>query len=80
LWKLHKKRISLLITADKDFGYLIYKQQLKCPGVVLIRVTDEKLQGSKIVGCLRKYKAKLAGNFVVITDKKIRIRPFHTAG
>ncbi len=27
----------IIITNDKDFGYLIVKQRLKCPGVIFIR-------------------------------------------
>ena len=70
------KEDLIIITNDKDFGYLIVKQRLKCPGVILIRV-DEISQGNTILSIIQKYHYKLKNHFTVITDKKVRIRPLN---
>jgi len=70
------KEDLITITNDKDFGYLIHKQRLKCPGVILIRV-DEISQGNTILAILQRYHYKLKNHFTVITDKKVRIRPLN---
>jgi predicted nuclease of predicted toxin-antitoxin system len=68
------KEDLIIITNDKDFGYLIFKQRLKCPGLILIRI-DEIGQGNVILAILQKYRHKLKNHFTIITDKKVRFRP-----
>lgn len=66
----------ILITEDKDFGELVYRQRLHHRGVVLVRVdgisNDEK---ARIVACaIREHEADLPGAFTVIQHGTIRIR------
>lgn len=66
----------VLITSDKDFGELIYKQRLPHKGVILLRLVDEtnKNKIRVLSNLFRKYTDELKGNFVVVTDALIRIR------
>lgn len=67
---------SILITSDKDFGQLIFKEKQLHSGVIFLRLEDEspinKIAALKFA--LPKY---VAGKFIVIEEKggKFRIRP-----
>ncbi len=66
----------ILITNDKDFGKLVFKEKLKSIGVVLFRLKDESFR-AKIVALeqlLQTYSSRLVGNFVVVSKNKVRIR------
>jgi predicted nuclease of predicted toxin-antitoxin system len=72
--ELAQEKERILITGDKDFGYLVFRQYKRCHGLVLLRV-DEHEKRSLFVDCFDKYQDKLKGCFTVITDKKIRFQP-----
>lgn len=63
----------IILTGDKDFGELIFRLEKPSKGVVLFRALttdpEEMLELSK--GALSKAK----GNFVVVKEGGIRIRP-----
>jgi predicted nuclease of predicted toxin-antitoxin system len=67
----------IIITNDKDFGYLIFKMQLPPPAIILFRIKDEspdeKINAIKNVLLLPE--EKIQNHFIVIDEKKIRIRP-----
>lgn len=70
---------AILITSDKDFGELIFKEKQPHSGVIFLRLTDQtsenKIQAIKFV--LSKYK-KINDKFIVVTKKEngfnLRIR------
>ncbi len=66
----------ILITNDKDFGYLIFKNRMAHCGVILMRLEDET-SGNKIAvlsGLLRGHgKSITENNFIVVTETSIRI-------
>jgi predicted nuclease of predicted toxin-antitoxin system len=67
----------ILVTHDKDFGELAFKLGLSAmSGVVLIRLSgaDPREDNSRIVKILSSH-TDFTGNFTVITDDKIRVRP-----
>jgi len=66
----------ILITEDKDFGELVYRQRLHHRGVVLIRVDGiSNAEKARIVACgIREHEAELPGGFTVIQHGTIRIR------
>lgn len=64
----------VIVSLDKDFGKLIYRQKMKCPGVVLIRVRDESARNEVAYKMLEELGPGCYDNFVVITDKKTRKR------
>lgn len=65
----------ILITSDKDFGEMIFKNNQEHCGILLLRLIDErpanKIQILSIV--LQNHAQDLMGNFVVATEKTIRI-------
>jgi predicted nuclease of predicted toxin-antitoxin system len=65
-----------LITNDKDFGELIYRSRLPHAGVLLFRLQDETAANRvrMIRQVLHSCGNKLQGNFVVASERKIRIR------
>lgn len=65
-----------LITADKDFGELVYRQKQIMPGVVLVRLAGlSSLQKAEIVSKgISQHKGELLHSFAVITPGAIRIR------
>jgi predicted nuclease of predicted toxin-antitoxin system len=67
---------SILLTGDKDFGELVFRQGRAAQGVVLIRLfgisQEEKAEIVSQVFC--DYSDKFSGNFTVVGKKKIRIK------
>ena len=64
----------ILITNDKDFGEKVYREGRLHRGIVFLRLEDERaiIKVKTIQILLEGYKDKLADNFVVVTEKKIR--------
>jgi len=77
--KLANCESRILITNDKDFGKLIFRQGRITQGILLIRAVNEessnKLRLVKEV--LEKAKKKLEGNFMVVNEVGIRIRKIY---
>ena len=71
-----RKEKRIIITNDKDFGELIFYQKLNTYGIILLRLSNESAENKieVIENFLSKYSSKIWGNFIVITDDKIRIR------
>ena len=65
----------ILITCDKDFGEMIFKNKRPHCGVLLLRLVDEKPTNKirMLESILENYHQDLRGNFVVVTEKTIRI-------
>jgi len=65
----------ILITNDKDFGELIFRDKKTHKGVVLLRLDDEraanKIRVLKIL--IERYADQLNNNFVVVTENAVRI-------
>lgn len=72
---ISEKRI--IVTNDKDFGELVFQQNYKPRGVLFLRLEDESTFNKiRVVRTIvRHYLPMLEGNFVVVTDRKIRKRP-----
>jgi len=67
----------VVVTADKDFGELIFRDRLTTHGIILLRLDDMKV--SEILARLRSVssviEANPSGRFIVITETKVRVRP-----
>jgi predicted nuclease of predicted toxin-antitoxin system len=65
-----------LLTADKDFGELIYRQKRITSGVILIRLAGlSPIQKAEIVSRgVNRHQHELPLSFTVITPGAIRIR------
>ena len=63
-----------MITNDKDFGEKVFRENYKHKGIILLRLEDErsivKIKTIKLL--LDNYIKKLADNFVVATETKVR--------
>jgi predicted nuclease of predicted toxin-antitoxin system len=70
-----EKRI--LVTNDKDFGELVFRQRRSLEGVIVLRVKGQQIQDKmRILGSLLKnHQDKIAGSLVVLSKDKIRIIP-----
>ena len=66
----------VLVTNDRDFGELIFLQRKASSGVLLFRSSSEKSSDrvSLVRKLLQSFADRLEGNFVVVSDEKIRIR------
>lgn len=67
---------ALLLTADKDFGELVFRQHRITSGVVLLRLAGSSpIQKAEIVAlALKQRGTELKDAFSVITAKAIRVR------
>ncbi len=73
---LHKAFVEdwILITNDKDFGEKVYRERRPHKGVVLLRLDDERAASkiNTLQRLLERYSDRLAGNFVVVTESRVR--------
>lgn len=69
-----EKRV--IITNDKDFGEIVYRQKLISSGIILLRLPDltDQVKWDIIANVFSKDLIKV-GNFIVITKDKIRVSP-----
>lgn len=68
---------AVLLTADKDFGELVFRRRLSSAGVVLLRLSGlgprEKADLVKLVFSL--HEPRLHATFTVVEPRALRIRP-----
>ena len=69
-----EKRI--LVTNDKDFGYLFFKSDLPAYAIILFRFRDESpaLKIKAIEAVLKLPRDKVLNHYIVVSENKIRIR------
>ena len=74
---LANQQKALLITSDKDFGELIFRQNRQASGVLLVRlaVLSPTEEAEVVALVIRKYSDKLLHAFTVITPQGVRIHP-----
>jgi len=67
----------VLLTADLDFGELVFRERLTSHGVVLLRMEDLTLQErlARLHVVWESLEAHAIGQFVVITAERVRVRP-----
>jgi predicted nuclease of predicted toxin-antitoxin system len=65
----------ILITNDKDFGEMIFRENKPHNGFILLRLGDERsINQIKVIGqLLDQYIDQLSGNFVVATETTVRV-------
>lgn len=73
---LANQESSLLLTADKDFGELVFRQGKIASGIILIRLAGlSSVQKANLVASVINQRlTELAKAFTVISPKSIRIR------
>ncbi|HEX5470607.1 MAG TPA: DUF5615 family PIN-like protein [Lacipirellulaceae bacterium] len=67
---------AVLLTADKDFGELVFRQNRVHSGVVLVRLfgVSAELKAGIVVEAIQDHGDKMPGSFAVISVGIIRIR------
>jgi predicted nuclease of predicted toxin-antitoxin system len=70
------RREALLVTADKDFGELVFHLRRVTTGVILIRLAGLSAQtkAELVAKAVAEHTTNLAGAFTVVTRNRIRIR------
>ncbi len=65
----------ILITNDKDFGEMVFRERRPHKGIILLRLEDERISNKiAVLGRLFEQHAdELGGNFVVVTETTVRI-------
>ena len=68
---------AILITADKDFGDIVFRRKLVNRGVILLRLAgltaEEKC--SLTIQALERHRSQLESAFTVVTAQQVRVRP-----
>jgi predicted nuclease of predicted toxin-antitoxin system len=69
-------RGAVLLTADKDFGELVYRQGRVHGGVVLIRLSGLSAQTKveTVCGAVKKHGSEFVNAFSVISAGMVRVR------
>jgi predicted nuclease of predicted toxin-antitoxin system len=67
---------SVLLTADKDFGELVFRQRRLHAGVVLLRLAGltPAIKARIVAAGIRAHASELEAGFCVVTDRAVRIR------
>ncbi len=67
----------MVITMDKDYGELVFKQGQPHTGVLLLRLDDARASEkvSAVSEILKEYSKKIAEKFCVYKDGRLRVRP-----
>ena len=76
-----QQRNRILITRDKGFGSLVFLGNIDCPGVILLRISPERMDDVHTeLGRLLKEntEADLQKNFTTVEPEKHRIRHIPT--
>ena len=71
----------LLLTEDKDFGDLVFRQARPVPGLVLVRIGPEGRlrKGPRLLAAIDRFSDSLFGRYTVIEDARFRSRPLRSA-
>ncbi|WP_431203395.1 DUF5615 family PIN-like protein [Bradyrhizobium betae] len=66
----------ILLTADKDFGELVFRRGQAVPGLVLLRIDPEKgkLVQVRLLEAIDRFGQGLFGRYVVIDELRFRSR------
>ena len=65
----------ILLTEDKDFGWLVFAGRVESPGVILIRfpASARGLLAEAVLKLVREHASQLVGAFVVLQPGTARI-------
>lgn len=82
VFKLANSENRILITNDKDFGEIVFRQKLVSEGIILIRLEtpDIKEKVKLVKKLLIFYREKVRNHFVVINQNKFRAMSLNNTG
>jgi predicted nuclease of predicted toxin-antitoxin system len=67
---------AILLTADKDFGELVFRQRLVHAGVLLIRLAgiEPDVKATLVAAMLERHGEELGTGFAVLSERSFRLR------
>lgn len=67
----------VILTEDKDFGDLVFRDRRNSHGVVMLRLEDlpASLRLARLQAVWAVIEAGMPGSFLVVTETKVRRRP-----
>ena len=70
------KADGVLLTADKDFGDLVFRQRLLHSGVLLIRLAgvESGMKAGLVAATFDQHAAELSTGFAVLSRRSLRFR------
>jgi predicted nuclease of predicted toxin-antitoxin system len=73
---LANRENAILITADKDFGELVFRLRRIATGVILIRLAglSTSVKGDIIIKTIQEHESEIFSAFTVLSPTSIRIR------
>lgn len=77
IFKMAQKENRVLLTNDKDFGEIVFRQKLITTGIVLFRIKGQDVKGKEklLKRLLSAHSDKIARHFVVVAMDKFRFIP-----
>ncbi len=75
---MSNRETTLLLTADKDFGEIVFRQRLHTHGIVLIRLAglSPSRKAEIVASAINQHATELPRAFAVIAPGVFRIRRF----
>lgn len=75
--KLANEQGIVLLTGDKDFGEMVYRDKRFTCGIVLIRLAglSNQEKAEVVTNVIREHGNELGNAFTVISSHNLRIRP-----
>jgi predicted nuclease of predicted toxin-antitoxin system len=72
---------GVLLTADKDFGDLVFRQRLSHSGVLLIRLAGvtPDMKAALVAATFDRHEEELRSGFAVLTKRSLRFRKIDPA-
>jgi predicted nuclease of predicted toxin-antitoxin system len=73
---LANKEADVLVTADKDFGELVFRQGRLTSGILLVRLAglSPASKAELAASTIDQYGEELPGAFAVLTSRSFRVR------
>lgn len=67
----------LILTSDKDFGELVFRDRLTTFGIILLRLDDVAVHAwvIRLQEIWSVVEANPSGCFIVVTSRRVRVRP-----
>ncbi len=77
VFEIANQQNCILLTADKDFGEIVFRENRLSFGVILIRLSGltPKAKAEVVGRAVKEHADRLIGTFTVISKNNIRIRP-----
>lgn len=76
--KLANQEGRIIVTNDKDFGELVYREYLEHKGIILLRLTIDSPENrfSVVMKLIEQFGDKLINRFCVVDETRVRFRAF----